>query len=140
MSICTVIFSVIYIIMVARTNCWNMFYSILFLIYPFIFFHLQASSYGLSDNSFRFGSLTVMPNARLDFYKPVSLAQSLKLNISDKFHIFPGGMVSSQSINVHARNITVEVAGSIETKSSGFTVGSGKGMSTYKCFHALHLG
>jgi uncharacterized protein (DUF2345 family) len=71
-----------------------------------------------------------MPNARLDFFNPVSLTQSLKLDISDKFHIFPGGMVSGQSIDVHARNITIEVAGNIVTKSSGFTLGSGKGMSS----------
>ncbi len=104
------------------TNCC------IYLISFSLYFLLQASSRGLSDNSFRFGSLTVMPNALLDFYKPVSLTQYLKLNISDKFHVFPGGMVSGQSVDVHARNITIEVAGSIVTKSSGFTLGAGKGM------------
>ena len=93
-----------------------------------IFLFLQASSYGLNDNSFRLGSLTVMPNAQLDFYKPESLTQSLKLNVSDKFHVFPGGMVSCQSFDVHARNITIEVAGSIVAKSSGYTLGTGKGI------------
>ena len=69
-----------------------------------------------------------MPNAQVDFYKPESRTQSLKLDISDKLHIFPGGMVSSQMVDVRARNITVEVAGSIVTKSSGFTSGTGKGI------------
>jgi hypothetical protein len=69
-----------------------------------------------------------MPNAQLDFYKPESLTQSLKLNVSDKFHVFPGGMVSCQSFDVHARNITIEVAGSIVAKSSGYTLGTGKGI------------
>lgn len=69
-----------------------------------------------------------MPNARVDFYKPDSLTQSLKLDISDKFHIFPGGMVSSQMVDARARNITIEVAGRIVTKSFGFTLGTGKGI------------
>ena len=69
-----------------------------------------------------------MPNAQLDFHNPQSLTQALKLNISNKFHIFPGGTVSGQSVDVHARNITVEVAGSIVTRSSGFTLGTGKGI------------
>lgn len=68
-----------------------------------------------------------MPNARLDFYNPKSLTQSLKLNMSDKFHVFPGGSVSGQNVDVHARNITIEVAGSIVVKSFGFRLGSGKG-------------
>lgn len=89
---------------------------------------LQASTYGLSSNSFRFGSVTVMPNAELDFYNPESLTQSLKLNVSDKFHVFPGGVVRGQSVDVHARNITIEVVGSIIAKSSGFTFGAGEGI------------
>ena len=97
-------------------------------IFNLLLYSLQASSYGLNDNTFRFGSLTVMPNARVDFYKPESLTQSLKLDISDKLHIFPGGMVSSQMVDARARNITIEVAGSILTKSFGFTLGTGKGI------------
>ena len=89
--------------------------------------YLQASSYGLNDNRFSFGSLTVMPNARVDFYRPNSLTQSLKMNMSDKFHVFPGGTVSGQSVDAYARNITIEVTGSIVAKSSGFTLGTGKG-------------
>ena len=108
-----------------------------FMIFP----SFQASSYGLNDNSFRFGSLTVMPNALVDFYKPESLTQSLKLDISDKLHIFPGGMVSSQMVDVRARNITIEVAGSIVTKSSGFISGTGKGIvkNNFLTFRATNL-
>lgn len=68
-----------------------------------------------------------MPDAQLVFNKPKSLLQSLVMNISDKFHVFPGGKVRGQNFNIIARNITIEVAGEIKAKSSGFNIGPERG-------------
>ena len=69
-----------------------------------------------------------MPDGNLNFSKARSLLQSLKLNISDKFHVFPGGRVVSHNVNIRARNITIEAAGSLITKCTGISLGSGNGM------------
>lgn len=79
-----------------------------------------------------------MPSGHLNFYRPQSLSQSLNLNISNKFHVFPGGRISGQNIDIRAQNITIEVAGSLVTESNGFTKGSGTGeLVTSFCRYCL---
>ena len=68
-----------------------------------------------------------MPNGHLKFPQPQSLAQSLKLNITDKCHVFPGGRISGQKVSIRARNITIEASGSLFTQSSGVKMGAGNG-------------
>lgn len=68
-----------------------------------------------------------MPNGHLNFFEPRSLAQTLVLNILEKCHVFPGGKISGQTLDIRARNITIEVAGSLVAKSKSFTRGSGTG-------------